>query len=115
LGLKLFAPEALSEYERCIALDGSGRGITADYRASAGIDLEHDQADVDAGRKIQQPLQVLWGANGVVARCFDVMALWHERAAHATGYAVPTGHYVAEESPEHVLRAAESFFFSEKP
>jgi haloacetate dehalogenase len=31
-----------------------------DYRAAATIDLEHDRADRDAGKKIACPLRVLW-------------------------------------------------------
>ena len=39
--------------------------IVADYRASAGVDVEHDQADRDAGRQLRMPVTVLqqdWGA-----------------------------------------------------
>jgi haloacetate dehalogenase len=79
-GLAVFDPAAMAEYERCIALPGSARGICSDYRASAGIDLVHDRADVAAGRRVSQPLRVLWGDNGIVGKCFDVLALWRERA-----------------------------------
>src|SRR6185369_10895700 len=79
-GLAPFAPEALAEYERCAAIAGTAAAFCADYRASAGIDLEHDRADVAAGRRLDQPLRVLWGEHGVVGRCFDVLALWQERA-----------------------------------
>ena len=44
-------------------------------------------------------LRVLWGAHGVVQRCFDVMALWRAVAPHATGCALPCGHYTMGESP----------------
>ena len=33
----------------------------------------------------QQPLRVLWGEHGAVGRCFDVLALWRERASQVTG------------------------------
>src|SRR5687768_9684011 len=75
-GLSAFAPEALAEYERCAAIPGSAASLCADYRAGAGIDLQHDQQDAGAGRKLAQPLRVLWGEHGAVARCFDVAALW---------------------------------------
>ena len=49
-GLAPFDPRALAEYERCIALPGAAHGICEDYRAVAGIDLEHDRADRERGR-----------------------------------------------------------------
>jgi haloacetate dehalogenase len=109
-GLTPFTPEALAEYERCAAIAGTGSSICEDYRASAGIDLEHDRADVQAGRRLTQPLRVLWGEHGAVGRCFDVLALWRERATLVTGEALPCGHYLAEELPEAVAAQALDFF-----
>jgi len=111
-GLAPFTPEALAEYERCAAIAGTGTSICEDYRASAGIDLEHDRADVAAGRRLTQPLHVLWGEHGAVGRCFDVLALWRERATQVTGQALPCGHYLAEELPEQVTAQALKFFQS---
>ena len=111
-GLAPFTPEALAEYERCAAIAGTGTSICEDYRASAGIDLEHDRADVAAGRRLTQPLHVLWGQYGAVGRCFDVLALWRERATLVTGEALPCGHYLAEELPEAVAAQALKFFSS---
>ncbi|MBC5766194.1 alpha/beta fold hydrolase [Ramlibacter albus] len=111
-GLAAFAPEALAAYERCIAIPGTAQAICADYRASAGIDLRHDQEDVDAGRRLAQPLRVLWGEHGVVGKCFDVLALWRERAEQVTGRSIACGHYIAEEAPDALLAEATSFFRS---
>ncbi len=109
-GLAAFAPEALAEYVRCAELPGTSVSICEDYRASATIDLEHDRADVAAGRKLAQPLRVLWGEHGAVARCFDVLSLWQERAMDVSGHALPCGHYLAEELPESVMAEAQTFF-----
>ncbi len=111
-GLDAFAPEALAEYERCVAIPGTAQSICADYRASAGIDLQHDQADQDAGRKLAQPLCVLWGEHGAVGRCFDVPALWREAATGFTGRSLPCGHYIAEEAPAPLLAQALDFLRS---
>jgi len=111
-GLAAFDPEAMADYERCIAMPGSARGICGDYRASAGIDLVHDRADVAAGRRIGQPLRVLWGEQGIVGKCFDVLALWRERATEVSGRSVDSGHYLAEEAPQAVLDEAHAFFRS---
>lgn len=109
-GLDAFAPEALAEYERCIVQPGSAEAICADYRASAGIDLVHDRADVAAGRRLEQPLRILWGEHGAVGRNFDVLALWRERASQVTGRSLDCGHYIAEEAPAPLLDEAFQFF-----
>jgi len=111
-GLTPFDAAALAEYERCAALPGTAESVCEDYRASATIDLDHDRADVVSHRKLQQPLRVLWGEHGTVARCFDVLALWRERAANVSGHPLPCGHYIAEEAPERLVAEALSFFQS---
>ena len=112
VGLAAFAPAALAEYERCIQIPGSARGICEDYRASATIDLDHDRADVAAGKKLAIPVHVLWGEHGVVAKNFDVLALWRERAIKVSAQALPCGHYIAEEAPEALLAHADHFFIA---
>lgn len=111
-GLAAFAPDALAEYERCIRIPGSARSICEDYRASAGIDLDHDRADIVAGQRLRMPLRVLWGAHGTVGKCFDVLDLWRERADTVDGRALPCGHYIAEEAPAALLAEAAAFFVS---
>lgn len=102
-GLRPFDPRAFAEYERCIALPGTPHAMCEDYRAAAGIDLEHDRADRAQGRRLALPLMVLWGADGVVQRCFDPLALWRRVADDVRGEAVPCGHYIAEEAPDALL------------
>ena len=107
-----FAPEALTEYERCAKIASSGHSIAEDYRASATIDRDHDRANVQLGRKLHQPLHVLWGEQGAVGQCFDVMAMWRDQACHVTGRTIPCGHYIAEEDPAALLDEAFQFFRS---
>jgi haloacetate dehalogenase len=80
-----------------------------DYRAGASIDLEHDEADLKAGRKIACPLLVLWGAKGNVGRLFDPMAVWRERASDVRGRAMPSGHNIQLEAPAETLMELRSF------
>jgi pimeloyl-ACP methyl ester carboxylesterase len=78
--------------------------IVADYRASAGIDLEHDQADRDAGTQLRMPVTVLqqdWGA----ALGFDAPALWRAWAPDVHHTTVTWGHFMAEEAPADVAKA----------
>jgi haloacetate dehalogenase len=102
-GIKVFDPRALAEYQRCLALPGTAHGICEDYRAAAGIDLEHDRADRDAGARLIMPLMVLWGEQGVVHRCFEPLKEWQEVALDVQGGTLPCGHYIAEEAPQALL------------
>jgi haloacetate dehalogenase len=102
-GMQPFTEEAYADYLRCLQLDGTARGICEDYRASAGIDLQHDEADVNAGRKVKCPLLVLWGEQGTVGKCFAPLAEWEKVAEDVQGEALPCGHYIAEEQPELLL------------
>ena len=111
-GLQAFAPAALREYERCAGIQGTAQAICADYRASATIDLDHDRKDLTAGRKLGQPLRVLWGQHGAVGQCFDVLPLWRECADQVTGRSLACGHYIAEEAPALLLDEAMQFFRS---
>jgi haloacetate dehalogenase len=108
-GLSAFAPAALAEYHRCIQLPGIAHSICEDYRAAATIDLEHDRADRDARKKVAQPLQVLWGANGIIEKCFEALALWRDVANDVRGGTVPCGHYIPEEAPEDLLKESLEF------
>ena len=108
-GMAPFAPEALAEYERCLALPGTATGICGDYRASATIDLEHDQADIDAGVKLTCPINVMWGAQGAIEACFDALGEWRKVATQVEGKALPCGHYIAEEIPDLLLEESLPF------
>jgi haloacetate dehalogenase len=102
-GLTVFDPRALAEYQRCLSQPGAAHGLCEDYRAAAGIDLEHDRADREQGARLAMPLLVLWGAQGVVHRCFAPLKEWREVADDVQGEALSCGHYIAEEAPESLL------------
>ncbi len=103
-----FAPEALAEYKRCFSNPATIHASCEDYRAAASIDLEHDRLDLD--HKIECPLLALWGAEGVMEKSYDVLALWRERASHVNGMSLPCGHFLAEEVPELTSAALMEFF-----
>ncbi|MCP5270973.1 MAG: alpha/beta hydrolase [Burkholderiaceae bacterium] len=107
--LAVFDARALAEYERCLSQPGSAHAVCEDYRAAATIDLVHDRADRDAGRRLGTPLQVLWGERGIIARCFDALSEWRRVAHDVRGGTLPCGHYVPEEAPQALLDAALPF------
>lgn len=100
-----------AEYERVFCTQEAIHSSTEDYRASAGIDLEHDQRSRDLGQKILCDTQVLVGARGAVHRLFDAHALWQAQCdATVTTTALPSGHFIPEQLPEETAAALSSFF-----
>ena len=100
--------DAFDEYLRCFSNPDTIHASCEDYRASASIDLEHDAADV--GLKLDIPLLVLWGATAMVGNKYDMLCAWQEVATDVTGFAVPGGHYLPEESPDETYQALMDFF-----
>lgn len=99
--------EAFKEYLRCFSKPETIHATCEDYRASAGIDLEHDAAN--AGEKIDNPLLVLWGQEGFVASAYDVLNTWQDVASNVSGHAVSGGHFLPEEAPDETLKALLEF------
>ncbi len=82
-------------------LDASRRAvpsIVADYRATAGIDLEMDRADRGAGKQLTMPVGVIsqdWGSQ----LGFDATAIWGAWAPNLSYEPISAGHFMAEEAP----------------
>jgi pimeloyl-ACP methyl ester carboxylesterase len=99
-------PEAFPAEVRRAYLEASAGAvdsIVADYRASAGIDLEHDTVDRAAGRRLEMPVTVLqqdWGA----ALGYDAVALWQAWASDLRHATVDSGHFMAEQDPAGVVK-----------
>ncbi len=104
-----FTEEVLAEYIRCFTPE-TIHASCEDYRASATIDIAHDQVDIDAGRRIQCPLLALWGEKGFVGNKYDVLAEWRKWADEVSGHGLPCGHYLPEEAPQETIAALLTFF-----
>ena len=104
-----FDRDALHAYAAAFSDPASIAATCEDYRAGASIDLEHDEADAVAGRRVTAPLLVLWGADGFVGRRYDVLAVWRDYADDIRGKAVPGGHFVPEEAPDETLAQLQVF------
>jgi len=106
--LETFAPDVLAEYERCYDA-ATIHASCEDYRAAASIDLVHDEADRDEGRKVECPLLALWGGRGVMESIYDVRSVWREYANDVRGKPLDAGHFLAEERPEETAREVKRF------
>ncbi|MEU8950381.1 alpha/beta hydrolase [Streptomyces sp. NPDC048489] len=86
------------------ACAGAVPSIVADYRASAGIDVTHDQADLDAGSQLAMPVTVVqqdWGAR----LGYDAAAVWAAWAPDLDHRLTGAGHFMAEEAPDEIAAA----------
>ena len=109
-GMAHIEPQALAEFERCFCRPEAIHTACEDYRASAGIDLDHDRASRAQGEKIACDTLVLWGERGVVHSLFRPMDLWQAQcAATVSGEALPAGHFIPEEQPALTAEALRQF------
>ena len=100
VGTAGFTAEALAEYIRCCTPENI-HGVCEDYRAAIGVDFEMDARDLEAGRRVECPVLVLWGEKSHVERSFEPVEAWSHYAADIAGARrLPCGHYPAEQAPE---------------
>lgn len=90
--------QALAEYLRCFRRPTTIKATCADYRAGATVDVEDDEADRRAGRRIACPLLVLWGDGKS-----DLLPVWRRWADDVRGEGLDCGHFLQEEAPAEVL------------
>ncbi|SDL18630.1 Pimeloyl-ACP methyl ester carboxylesterase [Glycomyces sambucus] len=98
-------PAVRAEYLRASA--AAVPSIVADYRASAGVDIDHDRADLAAGAAFTMPVTVVqqdWGA----ALGYDAAALWRAWAPDLDHRLTTAGHFMAEEAPAEITGALRS-------
>ncbi|MFE3453490.1 alpha/beta fold hydrolase [Nonomuraea sp. NPDC059194] len=99
----------VEEYYRAFSQPGALRAGFDDYRASFPDDAAHDDADYDAGRRLEMPVLALWGSAGLPARV-DVEEAWRDYARDVRGAEIPDcGHFLAEERPDVVLSHLRDF------
>ncbi len=101
------SPDLRAEYLRVYRDPAAVHGMCEDYRASAGIDMQYDEADLS--KKITCPLLVLWASDAAMGRMYDVAGIWKERATQVTGVALTGGHNLQEQNPAGVLGQLEPF------
>lgn len=114
VGLSIFAPEAFAEYVRCTTPEQI-HAVCEDYRATVTLDHAFDKADREAGRKIACPVMALWGTSSHVGRHLKPMEAWSRWADDLRGFAIPAGHYPAEQRPDIVGPMLLDFFSGREP
>jgi haloacetate dehalogenase len=101
--LSVFDPRALAEYRLHYAAPETIHASCNDYRAGATYDLEADEADRAAGRKITCPTLALWGDAGIPNEAAGPLAIWRDWCTDVRGASVNSGHFLVEENPQETL------------
>jgi haloacetate dehalogenase len=97
---------------RAVSLPAVQHAMCEDYRAGLGPDRDADDADRATGHQISAPLLVLWGSRDDLADLYDndVLGVWRPWAPDLSGFALPSGHHMSEETPGELTRALLDFF-----
>jgi haloacetate dehalogenase len=98
-----YPTELMAAYRRLLDDPGTVEAICEDYRAGAGIDRDHDDADLGAGRIIRCPVLALWSARGALPRLYgDVLQVWRPWTREVTGRGLQASHFLVEDRPQEV-------------
>ena len=92
-----FNADQMAQYRRCWRDPATIAGMCADYRAAAGVDLQHDTADLAV--KVACPVLAMWGSHGVMHQLFDLEAEWRQRCANLEVASLPGGHFFIDQMP----------------
>ena len=102
--------ENFEDYRRAIHDPATVHAMVEDYRAGLGIDRAADDADRAVRRTVGVPVLVLWGVRDDIEELWgNPLDIWREWADDVRGYAIDSGHHMAEEIPEQLATELASF------
>ncbi|MEQ8899325.1 MAG: alpha/beta hydrolase [Roseovarius sp.] len=103
-----FDADQLEAYRKAWRDPDTIRGMCNDYRTALSHDFQDDGADLDA--RVTCPTLVLYGAQGAMAKVFDVPATWQAKCTAMQAQAIPGGHFFPDTSPSETTTALTTFF-----
>lgn len=106
----LLEAEAVEAYAAAFRKPPVIEAACEDYRAAAGVDLDHDRAAREAGLKVRCPMLLLWGTRYLHTSVGTPLDVWRDYAEDLRGEAFDCGHFLAEEEPERTAAALVAFF-----
>lgn len=106
--LEDFDPDQLAAYRESWRDPAAIRAMCNDYRAALDLDFDLDAQDL--GRQLEMPALVLFGADGPMAKAYDVLETWQSRFTDVSGGGIDGGHFFPDTAPEETARALENFF-----
>lgn len=105
-GVDIFDKTCFEYYVKNLEDPDTVHAMCQDYRASATIDMEEQQADLSNQRLVRSPLRILWAKYGVMEKCFDTIKEWKavtETGVEVDGHSLESGHYIPEMVPDEVV------------
>jgi haloacetate dehalogenase len=103
-----YPAEVLAAYRSQLGDPSAVEAICEDYRAGAGIDREHDEAD--RGRPIACPVLALWGNRGALPLFYgDVLEVWRPWARDLRGHGLEASHFLVEDQPHQIAEELAKF------
>jgi haloacetate dehalogenase len=108
--ISCFDRQALAHYHAFFSDPLRIHATCEDYRAGRYADLEHDEADRAAGKKIACPMLALWGDAGIPSETEGPLGVWREWADDVRGHAIDSGHFLCEENADATAKALLDFF-----
>ena len=106
-GMAGFDANALEAYRAAWRTPDCIRTMCNDYRAAIDVDFELDTQDL--GRIVDCPALVLYGADGIMGRAYDVPATWADRLSHMQAAGLPGGHFFPDTHPTETASALLAF------
>lgn len=103
-----FEAEPLAAYRTAWRDPDTIRGMCNDYRATLSHDMAHDSADLT--QRIGCPTLVLYGADGAMAKQYDVAQTWRPKCTEINAQAIPGGHFFPDTAPQDTTEALKMFF-----
>jgi haloacetate dehalogenase len=108
-----FGPEVKAEYVETYRDPTRVHAICEEYRAAAGLDIEHDKADQKESRRITRPMLHLWAAGGPLDTFYGreggALGIWRKWADNVQGQAIKGGHFFPEENPAETAELLKRF------
>jgi haloacetate dehalogenase len=102
--------ENFEDFREAVHDPATVHAMLEDYRAGLGVDRAHDDADRATGRTVACPTLVLWGARDDAEDIFpDIAGIWRTLAPDLRAEPFDSGHHMAEENPDELVRVLRSF------
>ncbi len=86
------------------------RGMLEDYRAGLTVDYRDELADRAAGRRVQNPLLILWSTLDDLEELYgDPLLIWRDWADRVSGRGIVSTHHMAEAAAEELATCLTEF------
>jgi haloacetate dehalogenase len=112
-GAGSFSPDVKAEYMQTYRDPVRAHAICEEYRAAAGLDIEHDKVDQRESRRITCPMLHLWAAGGPLDTFYEQeggpLGIWRKWANNVQGQAIKGGHFFPEENPTETTELLKRF------